>query len=49
MRSDVYLLERQRGFISILVPEIVVHAEVGLSAQLVTRLAVRDALDHSAL
>lgn len=31
-----YLLECQRGFIAILVPEIVVHAKVCLSAQLVT-------------
>lgn len=45
----LHLLERQRGFITILVPEIVVHAEVRLSAQLVTRLAVRDALDYPTL
>lgn len=49
VRFGVYLLERQCGFISVLVPEIIVHAEVRLSAQLVARLAVRDALNHSAL
>lgn len=47
--SAFYLLERQRGFVSILVPEIVVHAEVCLPPQLVARLAVWDALDYSTL
>lgn len=45
----VYLLECKCGFISVLVPEIIIHAEVCLPPQLVTRLAVRDALDHSTL
>lgn len=47
--SPFYLLKRQRGFISVLVPEVVVHAEVRLPSQLVARLAVRDALDDSTL
>lgn len=49
MRLGVYLLECQRGFVSILVPEIVVHAEVCLPSQLVAGLAVWDALDDSTL
>jgi len=44
-----YLLECECGFISVLVPEVVVHAKVRLSPKLVTRLAVRDALNHSTL
>lgn len=47
--GDFYLLKCQGGLISILVPEVVIHAEVCLSAQLVTRFAVRDALDDSTL
>lgn len=47
--SASYLLKRQRGFVSVLVPEIVVHAEVRLPSQLVAGLAVRDALDDPTL
>lgn len=47
--SAFYLLKGQRGFISVLVPEIVVHAKIRLSSQLVAGLAVRDALDDSTL
>lgn len=45
----IYFLKSKCGFIPILVSEIVVHAKVGLSAKLITGLAVWDALDHSTL
>lgn len=44
-----HLLKCKRGFISVLVPEVIVHAKVSLSAQLVPGLAVWDALNHSTL
>lgn len=44
-----HLLEGQRGFVAVLVAEVVVHAEIRLSAELVAGLAVGDALDHAAL
>lgn len=49
MTLGTYLLKGECGFIPVLVPEVVVHAEICLSAKLVPGLAVRDALDHSAL
>lgn len=49
VKLGVYFLKCERGFISVLVPEVVVHPKVRLSAQLVTRLAVWDALNHSTL
>lgn len=48
-RAAAHLLEGQRGLIPVLACEIVVHAKVGLAAQLVPRGTVRDALDHPAL
>lgn len=44
-----HLLESQSGLITIFVSEVVVHAEVRLPAQLITRLTVRDTLDHTTL
>lgn len=44
-----HLLESQSGLITIFVSEVVVHAEVGLPAQLITRLTVRDTLNHTTL
>lgn len=45
----MHLLESEGGFISVLVAEVVVHPKVSLSAQLVSGLAVWDALDHTTL
>lgn len=47
--GNFYLLKCQGGLIPILVPEVVVHAEVCLPAQLVTRFAIWDALDDATL
>lgn len=44
-----HLLECQSGLVAVLVSEVVVHAEVGLPAELIARLAVRDALNYAAL
>lgn len=44
-----HLLEGQRGLVSVLACEVVIHAEVGLAAQLVPGGAVGDALDDPTL
>lgn len=44
-----HLLESQSRLVTILVPKVVVHAEVGLPAQLITGLTVGDALDYTTL
>lgn len=44
-----HLLESQSGLVSILVPKVVIHAEVSLPAKLITRLTVRDTLNYTTL
>lgn len=46
---SAHLLEGERGLVPVLVPEVIVHAEVRLPAELVAGLAVWDALDDAAL
>lgn len=44
-----HLLESQSGLVAILVSKIVIHAEVGLPAELIARLTVRDTLNYATL
>lgn len=45
----LHLLEGERGFVAVLITEVIVHPEVRLSAELVSGFAVWDALDHATL
>lgn len=44
-----HLLKGQSGFVSVLVTEIIVHAKIRLSSQLISGLAVWDAFDNATL
>lgn len=44
-----HLLESQSGLVTIFVSKVVIHAEISLPSQLITRLAVWDALNDTAL
>lgn len=44
-----HLLESQSGLVAILVSKVVIHAEVGLPAELITRLTVGDTLNYTTL
>lgn len=47
--NGCHLLVGQRGLVPVLVSEVVIHAEVGLPAELITGLAVGNAFDHATL
>lgn len=48
-QKSANLLEGKGGFISVLIPEVIIHPKICLPAELVSGLAVWDALNHATL